>query len=634
MTSVEIKYNPFKTKTDIYINDGEIAKTSNLYRYRNTPLEDWVDVLIPELVEYCNDDEISLRVCSIQKYIDDINDQIKAYSKKHRHVDIEVEECASTGYKGRLAKIYQIQESVTPTITLEESCPDIQVLVVSMAGKNEYSQMIEVLVGRELDVEEGFYISNFQHDEEGFSKVDVSISEIDDKYINIEVLIYPCLQECVNKYWRLLKEKTSQSKNYMLLAQLNSNPKKNDELYRYLLDQLEKKGQLNKARFIFITDNMDDNDEYLRDEYGVRNITMLENINVESAFSLVKEYIQNVCYRNKIVSMEHFFRNGLWDIQGAIARETEKNKCIDEINHEKEVYRRQADTLIQHFNSLTLISNKPKSIDTLTDYFIEDLTIQLRELVKKIAITGLWKKGTSDLFAREEYTFVSAVRRATIGTVISELSRLFASGQYKEDVKRCVEERVKAHVYEYLKGKSVLMSDATVLEEGIILATDYPVMNLIEEAIDVEQYCNAFINQLGDIKKRTEYSSNVEFYTWVIGGIDFRELARSLGGFIYMNDNPNDYSAVDRGIKRRLKTVEDKIKEFFREIEMSTGINILSKVLERKKKITEELINTNVACVIQKIDAYEKQWDISAEEIAKLANIDVILSELDKVIEL
>lgn len=35
MTIIELTYNPFTVKTKLKINGDEIAKTSNLYRYRN-----------------------------------------------------------------------------------------------------------------------------------------------------------------------------------------------------------------------------------------------------------------------------------------------------------------------------------------------------------------------------------------------------------------------------------------------------------------------------------------------------------------------------------------------------------------------------------------------------------------------
>ncbi len=634
MTSVEIRYNPFKVKTEIKVDGNEIAKTSNLYRYRNTPLEDWIEVFIPELVEYCNDDEISLCIISVQKYIDDINDQIKVYSKKHRHVDIEVKENASTGYKGRLSKISQIQERLGDSFIIDESKLDIQILMVSMDNSEEYGRMLEVVTGTKLNPKAGYIISNFKYAEEGFENIDILFGELDERYINIAMYIFPNLDECSNKYWRLLKEKVTQSDNHMLVACLNGKPKMNDELYGYISEKLEKKGKQSRSRYIFISNNAEENDMYLRDEYGVRNISILKEDDVDEILRMVKKYIQNVCYVNKIVNKANIIKEYLEEIQTNIAQAAERNKGLEILERERGNYKNKAKLLMEHYNSLTLIQNTAMNQSELTENFIEDLTIQLRQLIIKHIVTS-----SARAMDGEDVNLIiaDAFRRAA-DTLAGKLTPL-STWQYQEDVKFCMKDRMFIHVDEYLKRKYVLKVERMVIDGDFDLENNYSAMILIEEAIDINRVCDNFIDSISGIIKRTESGAKMGFFEWVTENITARDFGiYSLNAyspfFTTKSSSIDDYLEVDKKIKRRIKTIADEIHTFFYNIVTETDMCVISKLLKEKIVRIENYVESSISEVTSKMEDYERQLDISHEEKDKILGIDEIISELDKTTEI
>ena len=175
-----------------------------------------------------------IEICSLQKYIDAVNRAIRNYEKKHRHVDIEVRENPSTGYKGRLNKISQIIEQINDaddTLKVTDNY-SLDVLFVSMAGIDDYKEVLtSILPDIEIKPDQAVLISAKECKEEGFETEIYAIGELEDRHVETKFFVFPSLNECSNKYWRLLKEKVNGERDYVLVTLLNSKPKKNDELF-------------------------------------------------------------------------------------------------------------------------------------------------------------------------------------------------------------------------------------------------------------------------------------------------------------------------------------------------------------------------------------------------------------------
>lgn len=606
MTKAEIKYNPFKRKTEITINEDAIATTSDLYRYRNTPLEDWVDVLIPKLVEYCNDDDITLSIFSVQSYIDTIKDQVNDYSKKNRHVVIDVTEEASIGYKGRLSKIEHIEKEMSAAVSPNDATPDVQILVVSMSGEEEYAKATKELFGVATNPNEGYLITNFQHEEEGFLPLDAFPAELEDNFINIEFLVFPLLETCSNKYWRKLKEVTAASENYILLAHLNHMPRKNDELYNYISEHLERKGYLNRSRFLFVCDNAEENEEYLRDEYGARNISMLDPDYVKSSLRSVKKYIQNVCYVDKINEKSSLIRCNLQAWQSRSVAGSENANLLKTLEEE---YLVRVDLLAKYCDALTIHRAEPLDFATLVDEIIEAMPIaiakNMRERIDQLR-QAPEKKGYS-------YYYWSG---STVEDIImhSEPVRMLT----KENVNTVIGQIFMKIVQRYLRHRCYntlcLKSNTAELNGSVVLEDCYPATRLIEEVLSGWTFpCS--ISTTINISASEKHN---HFFAWVVESEK-----------IY---DSNRLSDTDQ-IKRRLRTRKDDIRELLIQYDHAMRA-ALSELLESKKIHMQTLFEKSIEQITGEIANCRQADNINTDDTIKFTDVEAAVGVLDGVVEL
>ena len=90
MAEIRIIHNPFKVKTDFIIDGNMISETSGLYKYVNTPMQDWVSEFLPILIEDSNDDELEIVFKGLQYNFDDLDREVQAFLRKNRDIEIDI----------------------------------------------------------------------------------------------------------------------------------------------------------------------------------------------------------------------------------------------------------------------------------------------------------------------------------------------------------------------------------------------------------------------------------------------------------------------------------------------------------------------------------------------------------------
>ena len=120
---------------------------------------------------------------------------------------------------------------------------------------------------------------NYQTDEieDGFCKERTIVQTINDSFLNIKFIVFPCEEMLTNDYWNVLKKIINKDENWMLVTQLNCEPQNNEKLYEVIEEQLNKKGKRNRSRFVFISDNANENKEFIKTEFGVGNTIFIED---------------------------------------------------------------------------------------------------------------------------------------------------------------------------------------------------------------------------------------------------------------------------------------------------------------------------------------------------------------------
>ncbi|SEI96331.1 hypothetical protein SAMN02910453_1714 [Lachnospiraceae bacterium A10] len=601
MTNIEIKYNPILCKTEIRINNKEIAKTCNLYRYRNTLLDDWVDICISELVEFCNDDEYVIEIISLQKYVDMLREAVNSFCKNNRQIQIDIKENVSIGYKGRLAKLNKIEKTAPVRISNKNEA-DMQVMILSLCEDNSYEKFIDNLFGIQVNVKNGHLFSNFEIIEDGFETNETELSVLEDQYLNMEMLLFPNFYNCSNKYWKILKERLSNSEGYTLIVQLNSELRKNDEFFDYYLEEIGKKGFYNKIHFLFFSENKEENYRYLKNEYGLRNFLMVDE--EVSVIKHIRDCIESIGYIEKIRSIKDKISIELEDYYQKKQENDKRKMQMEVVEQLKDEFLQQTEALKQHYNSLRL--------EVCTDYispqksmesFVDITTKEIREFVYENYVYLGKRKSENSFFYRSYY---------------EKRKEFLYDGSIEKDVEAIFEKNIKEMVKSYLEKAYFIRADKNNIIDKT--AREYKLISLIND-YKLEDLCSSFVKNIRDIKKRTEYHSTVTYFVWLTENISAYECEDKY------------FDSIDKKINRRLKTIEKDIISFFESMLDQPVRDSLQKIIEKKIKHNELLIDVKSKEVLNYIDEMKHGWNLSAENEEDTCGLEELIHEVEECVE-
>lgn len=78
MAQVNVKYNPYRLRTEIEINGREVEKDSTLYKLvKGKRLQEWISKFPKMLVEELNSIDFDIRFCGMDLDWDDFCDAFK-----------------------------------------------------------------------------------------------------------------------------------------------------------------------------------------------------------------------------------------------------------------------------------------------------------------------------------------------------------------------------------------------------------------------------------------------------------------------------------------------------------------------------------------------------------------------------
>lgn len=351
MTNIELKYNPFTVRTEILVEGEEIAKSSNLYRLRNTPLEEWIEILLPEIVDYCNDDRIEIKFCGLQRHAEIVENIINSYLKKNRTTVVKFFSDIAKGYRGRLGELTLAKDKLCAEIGEVENeldgiekfpktyKPTIEILVVSSGNSESKIKYVNALMDEELimeDVAVKCVTSNTASDEENFKIIQYQSALIKGSPIDFEITVLPDFTECSNEDWQYFRNNIKEKKDTIVVAILSKEEKYiNDEMLDYISNVYLEKGKINKQRFIFISEDIHNDTDYLNGEFGIKNPNIMGLDEIKLCKETMLEYINAYCVPDYIVQNEEKLEFVCSEVRAKICDDAEKRKQSSELE-EKE----------------------------------------------------------------------------------------------------------------------------------------------------------------------------------------------------------------------------------------------------------------------------------------------------------
>lgn len=120
MTSVLISHNPFRTETEILIDEQPITDTSVLFKYLRTPMQDWVGDFLPSLIADCNDDELEITFRGLPYHYEDLKAELEKFLRENEDYSIELSFDACEDQTTRLNTLNDILNEIKTQDTVEE----------------------------------------------------------------------------------------------------------------------------------------------------------------------------------------------------------------------------------------------------------------------------------------------------------------------------------------------------------------------------------------------------------------------------------------------------------------------------------------------------------------------------------
>ncbi len=107
MTTIVLKYNPYKIETLVTIDGELITGDSYLAQYRGMRLQLWIDKLIEKLVEESNEDTFSLIFEGTEFDFEDVKEVCDKYNQEHS-TNITLNYTCAKNYDSKIDELKEI----------------------------------------------------------------------------------------------------------------------------------------------------------------------------------------------------------------------------------------------------------------------------------------------------------------------------------------------------------------------------------------------------------------------------------------------------------------------------------------------------------------------------------------------
>lgn len=656
MTKIELRYNPFMVKTEIFVDEEEIAKTSSLYRLRNTPMEEWVEIFMPEIVDYCNDDRIEINFKGLQRHADILENAINSYMSKNRTMVVKFSCESSTGYRGRLGELARAKEKLSSELGELENDeniledfpktykPEIEILVVSSGNAESKLKYVNDLVEEELAIEDEAlkYVAKERLGDDAdeiFKIVQYESALIKGKPIDFKITILPDFTGCSNEYWQYFRNSIKESKDTIVVAVLSKEGKYiNDEMLDYISEIYLEKGKINKQRFIFVSEDIHKDSDYLSGEFGLKKASVIGTDDVKQCKEIILEYANAYCIPRYIMQSEEKLESVCTDIRKKVCDDAEKRKQNAELDEKERLLFEIVGYVKKYYGdkkNFSMQINCEKLADDILYSFKKKVADKIRGIQKKTKIdleynmfdsySEEWEKDEERKKLETEYNhyFDNEVQKHLIHYVKMSFSK-----NIKEQLKNLDKEEKSQKIISY----------ANILEQfDIIIGSQYRYQDIIqlndatlerklsEEVVQIDKkrkkLPKAYIDEDNPFgRKNLKLKESYNFFDW------FKERCRL--GFLN-TQNYEHKETLNEGLNESINALRKYIEEMLQNIgQIDEYIN--TEVIEQKEKEVSNLEENLYEC----FKIMHENLSISDSDAMKIENLDELIQDTMQVIEL
>ena len=160
MTTIFLKYNPYKVETVVTIDGEPIKEDSYLAQFKNERLQLWIDQFIQRLIDELNEDTFSLNFEGTQFDFEDVEEACAKYNAEH-NAGVTVSYTASENSNNKIDELKELFEYMQegPFEDLKSNgirrnfdkalSSDFEIAVVATMSSGK-STLINSLLGTEL----------------------------------------------------------------------------------------------------------------------------------------------------------------------------------------------------------------------------------------------------------------------------------------------------------------------------------------------------------------------------------------------------------------------------------------------------------------------------------------------------
>ncbi|MBI9013197.1 MAG: hypothetical protein JEZ08_13270 [Clostridiales bacterium] len=352
MTKVFIAYNPFKVQTTIIINDEAISSTSRLFRYRKTPMQDWVEVIVKDIVDHCNDDVIEITFKGLKFNYKQLETQVDQFSKVHRDIELNLIKELSKSQIGRIGELSTIIDELLeePLIIkdqlkgkdfLNENISRVLVISSNNQLKKEFMDVFLDVEIETTDVDKGTIIIDkdkkegleLVDDEGAFTFYESDISFAKSKHSTLQVVNIPNTETQSSTYYRYTKKAIQSDEKPMVIIVLESDiVDNNEEFLSMIAKEYKRQGQQNKHRFIFIAEDPEEAKDDLYTEFAIKNTPVFSLEDIKSVQNIVQGYISDYNMIRKVNDIYTSINDYIRPLKEKILIQAEMNMKTDEMD--------------------------------------------------------------------------------------------------------------------------------------------------------------------------------------------------------------------------------------------------------------------------------------------------------------
>lgn len=464
MTKVYLANNPFTVKTTMVVNDEQVKSTSTLYRYRNTPLQDWVGSFLPELVAHCNDDEIEITFHGLQYHFEAMEQQVQAYTSKNRDIEIVLHHEVSKSQVARMGALsaimdeIQITQELIPELKTEENKKRIkdsydvslESVIISSIDRlkvNVINKLIDHPVLTEgndrmikiIDNDKLKGIRTAESDEDFFDCVELNIPFVNSKHARLVITDTGNSLNQEARYYRYIKKVISSPHKPIILFFLHDNGSNNNEEFLNLIsEQFNQKGKQNKERFIFIAENQSKAKKMLYSDYTIRNPLVFCPDDIPGIQRQFKKYMEEYCFIGKITNTC-----------------SEWNRLLEEVESQLHVTDKQS---VEHDVHLLFIKIKELLSRTVYQWSslisVEAIQAETSKLIKMLEneFNSVLKKSES---TKRSFNISSIFGDPTIALRPTDVAKKNTKNYIQNSLKKRIETFLRKKILEIIQGSRI-----------------------------------------------------------------------------------------------------------------------------------------------------------------------------------